>query len=153
MAHEYQLTLAGTVSADDLAARAFPAADERPAPWASLLTVDLHERYGFAVSVRSGRRRYIGVVSDSGYWEWEPESFAEITFAMTKTGDSDRARRNMLTVVRRVLDTGSEDMVLVLNHDNLIFARLGGVLVRHLRDTWWDNYPYADGLILGRSEP
>jgi hypothetical protein len=55
---------------------------------------------------------------------------------------------NMLTVVRRVLDSGPEDCALILNGDVLLLARFDGVLVKHRR-SWWDSYPGADDVIPG----
>jgi hypothetical protein len=52
-------------------------------------------------------------------------------------------------VVRRVLNTGSEDAVLAQNGNHLVFTRFAGVLVKHRRDAWWKHYPGADDLIPG----
>jgi len=55
----------------------------------------------------------------------------------------------MLTVVRRVLDTGVEDATFDFNGDVLLLARLKGELTKHRRETWWDHYPSANQLIPG----
>ena len=83
-------------------------------------------------------------------WEWEPDGHVLLSFEMEKTGEPERAVTNMLSVVRRVLDTGPEDAVFNVNGDYLLFSRFGGVLVKHRKDTWWTSNPSADELIAGR---
>lgn len=55
----------------------------------------------------------------------------------------------MLTAVQRVLETGPEDAVLVLNGDVLLLARFGGVLTKHRRDTWWGHHAGATDVVPG----
>ncbi|GID26626.1 SitI3 family protein [Paractinoplanes brasiliensis] len=55
----------------------------------------------------------------------------------------------MLTVVRRVLDSGDEDAAFVFNGDNLLLARFGGVLTKHRREKWWEHYEGADQVLPG----
>jgi hypothetical protein len=65
---------------------------------------------------------------------------------MDKEADVEWAVVNMLTVVWRALETGSEDAALVLNGDLLVLTRLDGVLVKHHRDGWWASYPAANAV-------
>lgn len=148
MATEYRLILAGSTPVEQVAGRALPEPDERPAGTAPLLAADLYDRYGFEVTIRAGQNGYFDAESDNGMWEWEPASYVAVTFRMEKNDDSDRALIAMLAVVRRLSDSGSEDAALVLNGNWLLFARFGGVLVKHRR-TWWETYPVADELIRG----
>jgi hypothetical protein len=146
MATEYQLTLAGSTPAE-VAARALPEPD-RPTGTPQLLAADLYERYGFELTIISGRNGYFDAESDNGMWEWEPAAYVVVTFRMEKSAESDRAVGAMLLIVRRVLHTGPEDAALVLNGNWLLLTRLEGVLVKH-RESWWKSYPAADDLIQG----
>ncbi|MEV4706551.1 SitI3 family protein [Actinoplanes sp. NPDC049316] len=149
MALEYELTLAGATSLEELAERALPDPAERPAGTESPLFVDLFERYGFAVWVSAGRNGYVDVETDSGAWEWEPDFYVSVTFRMDKFADSSWKVTNMLTVVRRVLGSGPEDAVLVLNSDVLLLTRFDGVLSKHRRNEWWDHYAGANDIVPG----
>jgi hypothetical protein len=146
MATEYRLTLAGNTPTVDVAERALPDPDERPVGTPQLLTANLYERYGFEVVVRAGQKGYFDAESDSGLWEWEPETYVTVNFRMEKNADSDRALVNMLLAVRRVLLTGSEDAALVLNGNWLLLNRVDGVLVKHRRDKWWKSYAAANDI-------
>jgi hypothetical protein len=141
MALEYELTLAGSPPVAQVAERALPDVADRPTGTARLLTRDLYERYGFHVSVSAGADGYVSAESDDGLWEWEPATYVSVTFNLNKVADRKPAVENMLTVVRRVLDSGTEDAALVLNGDVLLLTRLDGVLREHHRDTWWAHYP------------
>jgi len=144
VAIEYDLTLAGQTPVQQLAERALPNPDERPTGTAPFLAVDLDEKYGFDVTVASGADAYINVETDAGVWTWEPAAFAAVSFGMDKFADADWAVTNMIRVVRRVLETGAEDAVLVLNGDVLLLSRLDGRLVLHNRDRWWSYHPGAE---------
>jgi hypothetical protein len=149
MAIEYWLTLAGDVPVEQVAERALPDPDERPTGTAPLLAADLYDRYGFFITVLAGKNGYIDAESDAGMWEWEPANYVEVTFRMEKNADPDRALLNMLEVVRRVLETGSEDAALVQNGNSLLLTRFDGELVKHRRDSWWSNYAGADDCLPG----
>lgn len=149
MAIEYNLTVAGAVSGERVAERAFPDAGERPLGTVPVLTADLTNQQGFVATVVSGKGRYIDVLADDGPWEWEPRPYVTVGFRLDKDADRGWAVTNMLTVVRRVLTSGSEDAALVLNGDILLLTRLSGVLVRHHRADWWTHHSVADDLMLG----
>lgn len=72
-----------------------------------------------------------------------------IGFRLDKSADARWAVTNMLTVVRRVLDTGPEDATFDFNGDVLLFARRDGELTKHRRDTWWERYSPGNHLIAG----
>jgi hypothetical protein len=148
MALEYDLKLGGNIPVESLAERAFPDPEERPAGTGSPLWVDFWEKYGFGVTVFAAKNGYIDVETDDGRWEWEPEAYAAVSFRMDKFADFHWEVVNMLTVVRRVLDSGPENAALILNGDVLLLARFDGVLVKHRR-TWWESYPGADDIISG----
>jgi hypothetical protein len=145
MAIEYRLTLAGSTPVEQVAERALPDPAERPTGTARL-SADLYDRYGFDVTIRAGQNGYYDAESDNGTWEWEPETYVAVTFRMEKNTDSDRAVRNMLTVVRCVLDSGDEDAALIFNGDVLLFTRFSEDLVMHRRDGWWTRYAGAAGI-------
>jgi hypothetical protein len=150
MAIEYDLVLAGVTSVEQVAERAYPDLDERPAGTGRLLVADLDVRYGFAATVLAGPSRYLDVLSDNGTWEWEPEPYTSVSFRMSKEVDDVGWQvRNMLTVVRRVLTSGLEDAAFAFNGDILLLTRLDGVLVKHRRETWWANYPGANDALPG----
>ncbi|MBU2668852.1 hypothetical protein KOI35_35615 [Actinoplanes bogorensis] len=147
MAIEYVLILAGRSSVDQVAERASAEPDDRPTGNAPLLSVDLTDRRGFTLTVRSGPDRYVSAQGDAGWWEWEPAPFVSLTFRLDKAADLQRSVLNMLPFVRRVLDSGGEDAAFVQNGDNLLFTRLNGTLVKHHRDDWWAYYDGADQVV------
>lgn len=149
MAIEYDLTLAGDTPVNRVAERALPDPEQRPTGVPQFLSTNLDEQYGFAVTVVGGSNRYIDAESDSGTWEWEPQDYVLVGFRLDKSADREWAVANMLTIVRRVLATGSEDTALVINGDLLLLARFDGKLIKHNRDRWWSSYPAADQLIPG----
>jgi len=145
MALEYGLTLAGETPVYVVAARAFPEASERPS--GIVLFADHKEKYGFDVTVLAERDSYFDLETDDGSWEWEPESDVRVGFRLDKFADLRWAVTNMLSVVRRVLDTGPEDVTFDFNGDILLFARRKGELTKHRRGTWWEHCPAGDQLI------
>ena len=149
MAIEYDLTVAGSTPINQMAERALPDLAERPTGMPPLLSRDLDDQYGFGVTVLGGTKGYIDALSDGGSWTWEPADYTSVGFRLDKSADRKWAVINMLTVVRRVLNTGGEDAAFVLNGDVLLFTRFGGELVKHNRDKWWTNYREADDLIPG----
>jgi len=149
MALEYRLTLAGETPVDLVAERAFPEPAERPTGIAPRLFADHKDQYGFSVTMVAGQGGYLALDTGDGWWEWEPESYVRVNFRLDKFADIRWVVTNMLTVVRRVLDTGPEDATLDFNGDVLLLARRDGTLTKHHRDTWWEHYAGADQLIPG----
>ena len=149
MALEYELTLCGDIPVEMIARRAFPDESERPTGTPSLLSVALYEKLGFAVSVVSGTNGYVEGSADDGRWEWEPAKFVSLTFHMDKSANPHWKIANMIEVVRRVLDNGTEDAALTQNGDVLLLTRFDGVLVKHRREGWWDHYPAAGTALPG----
>ncbi|MEU8662432.1 SitI3 family protein [Actinoplanes philippinensis] len=149
MSLDYRLTLSGGTSAEQLAERALPGVRLEPSQTGSARAINLVETNGFGLSVRTGRNGFIDVVSDSGSFEWEPDPYAAVRFTVDKSADPVWVATNMITIVRRVLESGSEEAALVANSDVLLLTRLDGKLVKHHQATWWAHYPAADGLIPG----
>jgi len=149
MAIEYRLILAGSTPVEQVAERALPEPDERPTGTAPLLAADLYDRYGFEVAIRAGQNGYFGVESENGMWEWAPTTYVAVTFRMKKNTDPEPGLLNLLTVVRRVLESGPEDAALILNDNWLLFTRFGGALVKHRRDAWWNHYAGANEALPG----
>ena len=149
MSLDYRLTLAGAIPVEQIAERALPSPDERPTGTAPLLSVRLAERYGFDVSVHAGRNGYVDALSDNGEWEWEPADYVDVSFHVDKVTEMDVVAINLLTVTRRVLNSGPEDAALVLNGDILLLARFQGALVKHNHEKWWSYYPVAEQLFPG----
>ena len=146
MATEYRLTLAGDPPLVEVAERALPEPDDRPAGTPQLLSANLYDRYGFEVVFRADSNGYLDAESDTGLWIWEPETSVSVRFRMEKTAGSDRATVNMLLAVRRILLTGPEDAALVLDGNYLLLNRVDGNLVKHRRDTWWQHYAAGNDL-------
>jgi hypothetical protein len=146
MAIEYGLTLGGDTNAQEVAERALPVPAKSPPEIAPVLSADLRESHGFAVTLLAMERGYIEAESDDGLFEWEPENYVAVGFRLNKDADREWAVLNMLTIVWRVLATGDEDGALVLNGDLLVLSRLDGVLVKHHRDGWWNSYPAANAV-------
>src|SRR4051794_20081641 len=126
MALEYTLTLGGTTPVNQVAERAMPDPGERPTGTAPLLAADLYERYGFELVVVAGEDGYLPGAADDGSRDWEPAAYVALTFGMDKFAARGWVVTNILTVVRRVLDSGTEDAALVLNGDVLLLTRFGG---------------------------
>ncbi|GAB7048356.1 SitI3 family protein [Catenuloplanes indicus] len=148
MAIQYTLTLAAALSVAELAARAMPEPAHRPIGRDGLATADLYDSHGFALTVLTGKTNgYVEADSDLGVFEWEPADYSLVMFDLGKADRLARPLAAMLTVVRRVLDSGDEDAVLVENDDVLLFKRFGGVLVKHGRPGFWGHYPGLDELI------
>ncbi|WP_435204555.1 SitI3 family protein [Micromonospora sp. bgisy143] len=139
MATEYRLTLAGDVPLDVLASVVAPegaeesAVDGRP----RVLSADLSDRCGYTVNIHAGSHGYFEAEDgDGSMWEWEPDRYVTIGFRLGKDESSDRATREMLTSVARVLDERSEDAALILDADWLLLTRFSGTLRRHAL-SWW----------------
>lgn len=144
----YTLTLAAALSAEELAARAMPEPAHRPTGRPGLATADLYDSHGFALTVVTGKQNgYVEADSDLGVFEWEPADYSLVTFDLGKTDEIGRALAAVLTVVRRVLDSGDEDAVLVENDDVLLLKRFGGVLVKHGRADFWEHHAGLDDLV------
>jgi hypothetical protein len=149
MATEYALTLAGGTPLEQVAERATPDSRDRPTGAGPLLHADLRERWGFELTIRSGRSRYVSARGDSGWWEWEPAPYVALTFRMDDSDDIHSQILAMLPIIRRVLSTGSEDAALTLNGDVLLLTRLDNEMLKHHSPDWWGHYPGADSLIRG----
>jgi hypothetical protein len=147
MALEYSFTLAGDTPLDQVAERALPDPAERPTGTAPLLSADLYDRYGFAVTVLAGRNGYFAAEGDAGMWEWEPPAYVSVGFRMDKFADEESHVLNMLTVIQRLLQSGREDAALILNGDYLLLTRLNGTLRKHRHATWWSAYPTANNVL------
>lgn len=139
MATEYRLTLAGDIPLDVLARVVAPdgveesAADGRP----RVLSADLSDRCGYTVSIYAGSHGYFEAEDgDGSVWEWKPERYVNIGFRLGKDGSSDRATREMLASVARVLGERPEDAALILDADWLLLTRFSETLRRHA-PSWW----------------
>ncbi|MEU4621331.1 SitI3 family protein [Actinoplanes sp. NPDC023801] len=149
MALEYKLVLIGATSPEQVRQRAFPGREDELVEIPPLLTADLQERLGFHVTIRAKASDYIEVETNGGMWDRKLLEHVSLTFRMDESADSDWYITNMITVVHQLLETGSEDALLILDHDTLLLARHGGTLAKHDRDGWWDHFPAADQLIPG----
>ncbi|MEH1031878.1 SitI3 family protein [Micromonospora profundi] len=139
MATEYRLTLAGDIPLDALAGVVAPAEFEESAVDGGprVLSADLSERCGYTVSIYAGSHGYFEADDgDGSVWEWEPERYVTIGFRLGKDGFSDRATREMLASVARVLGDRPEDAALILDADWLLLTRFSGTL-RRRAPSWW----------------
>jgi hypothetical protein len=149
MSIDYRLTLAGSTPVEQIAARAFPDAAERPTGTAPRLSAALFEKYGFSVSVYAGQNGYLDAESDHGHWEWEPDPYVSVSFTLDKFADLPWSVANTAVAVHRLLNTGPEDAALDLNGNLLLLTRVAEAVAKHNRDSWWSHYPAADQLIPG----
>ncbi|GIE91320.1 SitI3 family protein [Actinoplanes regularis] len=147
MALEYRLTIARATTITDLAVRAFPDPAERPQGSPSLLVADLYDRYGFEVTIYAGQNGYRSAESDDGMWEWKPAEYISMSFRMDKTAHPSQTLPAMLAAVKRVLDSGAEDVALDLNGNWLLLTRVNGVITKHKRDGWWEVHGVVDPII------
>ncbi|MGC4849887.1 SitI3 family protein [Micromonospora sp. DT15] len=139
MATEYRLTLAGDIPLDVLAGVVAPQGVEESAVDGGprVLSADLSDRCGYTVSIHGGSHGYFEAEDgDGSMWEWEPERYVTIGFRLVKSESSDRATREMLASVARVLDERPEDAALILDADWLLLTRFSGTLCRHA-PSWW----------------
>ncbi|MGC4792197.1 SitI3 family protein [Micromonospora sp. DT178] len=140
MSITYRLTLAGDVPLEQLAALVAPEATETTTYSGDrMLSADLNEECGYAVSIVAGSQGYYGAEDDGGVaWEWEPATYADIDFHMHKDTLMDKGRPRMLRTVGRVLASRPEDAALVLNDNWLMLTRVNGTIRRHNEADWYD---------------
>ncbi|MBQ1075611.1 hypothetical protein KBX06_20955 [Micromonospora sp. C31] len=140
MSITYRLTLAGDVPLEQLAELVAGEVTETTTYSGDrMLTADLNEECGYAVSIVAGSQGYYGAESDGGVpWEWEPATYVETDFHMRKDTLMDKGRPNMLRTVGRVLADRPEDAALVLNDNWLLLTRIDGVIRRHNEADWYD---------------
>ncbi|MDP9796612.1 hypothetical protein J2S43_005124 [Catenuloplanes nepalensis] len=156
MGIEYRLTLAGDIPSEALAARAMPERADRPAgiPGGppALLGAALYESHGFYLTIVPTDRASVAAVDDDDELRmWDIGRNSMVSFDMDKfDSDEDTARAivAMLSTVRRVLESGTEDAALTLNGDWLLLNRIDGVVRRFNRTRWWAHHD-VDDLIEG----
>lgn len=141
MALEYRLTLAGDIPIKQIVEHAALDPVERPTPTETpnLFTADLYDKRGFTLIIRFGRNGYYEADDDGTTWEWEPDTYVNLTFRMSKEDHIDKGIPNMLATVARLLAGRTEDAALILNSDVLLLTRVDGTIRKH-RQAWWDNY-------------
>ncbi|WP_018790519.1 SitI3 family protein [Salinispora arenicola] len=141
MAIEFRLTLAGDIPLDQVAELAAPEATEKPIPpgHPRLLSADLYEQCGYAVSITEGSHGYYDAEDDDGArWEWEPDTYVNIGFRMRADDMGDKGIPNMLATVARVLNGRPEDAALVQDGNWLLLTRVGGTVRKHNVALWYD---------------
>jgi hypothetical protein len=150
VAIEYWLVLEGDLAVDAITTTAFPDPSERPTATGF---ADLYDRLGYGVTIRAGNDGYFQGESDPEVdWLWKPRRYVQMTFRLDKA-HLQRALRNLLPVVARVLTSGSENAAFLLNGDYLLLSRTHGVLTKHRRPQWWDHYGWVDDLVPGPAVP
>lgn len=141
MAIEFRLTLAGDIPLHQIAELAAPEATEKPAPAGHprLLSADLYEQLGYAVSITAGSNGYYDAEDDNGSrWEWEPDTYVNIGFRMRADDMGDKGVPNMLAAVARVLASRPEDAALVQDGNWLLLTRVEGTIRKHNVALWYD---------------
>ncbi|MFY1703018.1 SitI3 family protein [Micromonospora sp. WMMA1923] len=150
MAVEFRLVLAGDPPVGEVAAltAAEPAETPQPAFKPGLLTARLYDQRGYAVAVRSGSHGYYEAeTDDDARWEWEPDTYVNVTFSMRADDLADKGIPNMVAAVGRVLAGRAEDAALIQDGNYLYLTRIDGVIRKH-RPSWWTHY-HLDHLITG----
>ncbi|GIE77899.1 hypothetical protein Aph02nite_38490 [Actinoplanes philippinensis] len=149
MALEYKIALIGASSEAEIAERGFPDPTDQLTEVPPLLSADFKERYGFHVTILARDEAYIEVECNEGTWSQQIQGHVSLTFRMDGSADPQWYIANLIAVVRRLLETGNEDFLLILDHDTLLLARLAETLTKHDRVGWWDHFPAADAMIAG----
>jgi hypothetical protein len=150
MAIEFRLTLAGDIPLDQVAELAAPEATEKPASpgHTRLLSADLYEQCGYALSITAGSHGYYDAEDDDGSrWEWEPDTYVNLGFRMRADDMGDKGVPNMLATVARVLSGRPEDAALVQDGNWLLLTRVGGIVRKHNVALWYDEA--FDGILPG----
>ncbi|RAO14985.1 SitI3 family protein [Micromonospora zamorensis] len=140
MAVEYRLTLAGDIPLEQVAELAAPGAVETStASGGRMLSADLNDDCGYVVDITGGRHGYCSAEDDDGaLWEWEPETYVDVSFYMRKDTLVDKGKPHMLATVARILTGRAEDAALTLNGDVLMLTRIAGTIQKHNTDGWYD---------------
>ncbi|MER7471243.1 SitI3 family protein [Micromonospora sp. NPDC000018] len=150
MTVEFRLILAGDPPVDEIAALTATDPREKPQPTSDrrLFTARLYDQRGYAITVRSGTHGYYEADTDGdSRWEWEPETYVNITFSMRADDLVDKGIPNMVMAVARVLAGRDEDAALIQDGNHLLLTRTNGVIHTH-RTSWWNHYQ-LDHLITG----
>ncbi|GAB3816675.1 SitI3 family protein [Micromonospora zhanjiangensis] len=140
MAVEYRLTLAGDIPLEQVAQLAAPAAVETTtASGGRMLSADLNDERGYVIDITAGRHGYYCAEDDAGsLWQWEPETYVDVTFYMRKDTLIDTGKPHMLATVASILTARTEDAALTLNGDTLMLTRVDGITQKHNADGWYE---------------
>lgn len=141
MAIEFRLTLAGDVPLRQIADLAAPEATEKQVlpGYPPLLSADLYEQLGYAITITRGSDGYYDAEADNGeLWEWKPIAYVNITFRMSPDDMGDMGISNMFATVARVLAARTEDAALTQNGNWLLLTRVKGIVRKHNLDLWDD---------------
>ncbi|GAB2955544.1 hypothetical protein GCM10027280_50010 [Micromonospora polyrhachis] len=140
MSINYRLTLAGNIPLEQVAEFAAPTAVETSTlSGGRMLSADLSDQLGYAVSITAGSGGYYDAEDDNGeQWVWEPDPYVDVNFHMRKDMLAEKGTLNMIKAVGRVLAARPEDAALVLNGNWLMLTRVGGELRKHNVADWFD---------------
>ncbi|MEV5819075.1 SitI3 family protein [Micromonospora haikouensis] len=62
-----------------------------------MFSADLNDEYGYVVDITGGRHGYYCAEDDEGsLWQWEPETYVDISFYMRKDTLTDKGKPHML---------------------------------------------------------
>ncbi|MER7164654.1 SitI3 family protein [Micromonospora sp. NPDC000207] len=142
MSVEFRLTLAGDIPLDQVARLTAASPAEQPAPRddPQLFSARLYDQRGYAISVYPGTNGYYWAEGDNDApWEWEPDSYVNVTFNMRADDLVDKGIPNMVATVARVLVGRDEDAALIQDGNYLLLTRTAGIVRKH-RPGWWDHY-------------
>jgi len=146
MATNFRLTIATDIPLEQAANLAAPEATEKPAvPGHSrYFSADLYQQRGYAVTISGGRNGYYSAEDDNGNeYEWEPETYINISFHM-RNGMGDEDVSSMLTTVTRILASRPEDAALIQDGNWLLLTRLDGKLRKHNLSDFWQGTAFND---------
>ncbi|MEO3747467.1 SitI3 family protein [Plantactinospora sp. B5E13] len=139
MSIHYRLTLAGDIPLERVAQLIPAEATEVPAPGGDrVLSADLDDEYGYVLTLTSGVHGYYEAEADGIMWQWEPETYVDVTFHMNKDLLTDLGRPRMLRNVAEILASTTEDAALILDDNWLLLTRSGGRLQKHNTADWDD---------------
>ncbi|TDB78735.1 SitI3 family protein [Micromonospora sp. KC721] len=136
MAVEYRLTLVGDIPLEQVTELAAPAAVETStASGGRRLSADLNDEHGYVVDITGGRHGYYCAEDDGdSLWQWEPETYVDVSFHIRKDTLTDKGKPHILATVARILAGTAEDAALTLNDDVLMLTRVAGTIQKHNTD-------------------
>jgi hypothetical protein len=115
----YTLVVVGDTSPEDMAGR---------------LRLDREgtRELGFSITLHRSTNGYFA----SDGWELKPKRYLSVGFRADKDRDPRELATNLITLVDRAFETGSEDMALIQLGEVLLLERAGGTVRQHPAGFW-----------------
>lgn len=108
----------------------------KPGVW----RVDLRDTAGFILDQLTGHDGYFETATDSGMHSWSPSQYVDVGFRFDKSFPYEGACRNMLGVVTKILENVTNDALLTMNDDHLVFLRVQGACEAQHASGFWESF-------------